>query len=390
MTTPVHARGGCFASGTHILTTRGDITIEQLHVGDPVVGLNLENQQLETEHIGDIQVVEAPDYYVINDSITVTGFHPFYVQQEAGLRLVLVEDLSVGDQLIGEGEFSPIVRSIRHYEEPITVYNLLSVTPHHNFFAEGVLVHNKGGGGGGGRGGGGSGGYGGGGYGSSAPFTLKTISGLLIPFLILTASLLPVILWREIYNGVRFFGKDFSEDAGLIAFTQQVNPNFCNRYAAICSEDNEGWESHSLLQEIDTVAYSEVVEKVSLIDQVSQIFSRYQNDWTKKNFDAMADYTMPSFHEQQQSLFHKEFRDNFDIVYLPKIKDLVPIRAQQSDTDFVITVQLVTAAINFEVSSKGRVLSGKPESRTFTEYWDVAVDAQKTCRLLSIRSKHSG
>jgi len=196
MTTPVHARGGCFASGTHILTTRGDITIEQLHVGDPVVGLNLENQQLETEHIGDIQVVEAPDYYVINDSITVTGFHPFYVQQEAGLRLVLVEDLSVGDQLIGEGEFSPIVRSIRHYEEPITVYNLLSVTPHHNFFAEGVLVHNKGGGGGGGGSGGGSRGtYG---YSGSAPFTLKTISGLLIPFLILTASLLPVILWHEI------------------------------------------------------------------------------------------------------------------------------------------------------------------------------------------------
>ena len=61
-TAPVYARGGCFASGTHILTANGDRTIEQLHVGDRIIGLNLENQQLEVKTIGDIQIVEASDY----------------------------------------------------------------------------------------------------------------------------------------------------------------------------------------------------------------------------------------------------------------------------------------------------------------------------------------
>lgn len=390
MTAPAHARGGCFASGTHILTTNGDRTIEQLHVGDHVVGLNLESQRLEVETIGDIQVVEASDYYVINDSTTVTGTHPFYVQKETGLMLVLVEDLSVGDQLVSNGEANLIVSSIYHHKKPISVYNLLSVTPHHNFYANGALVHNKGGGGGGGGGGsGGSSGYGThGGYGygeSGSGINERTLPGLLTSLSVLIAFLLPVVLWREIYNGVRFFGKDFSSDDDLIAFTQQVNPHFSNRYSVSYRKDNESWESHQVLVELDTRAYREAVGKVSLVNQVSQIFVQYQNDWTEKNFDAMADYTEPSFHQQQADLFKKEFRYNFDIVYQPKIKCLVPIGTQQSDTDFVITVQLIAAATNFEVTSGGRVLSGMPHPRSFTEYWDITVDSEKTCRLMNIR-----
>ena len=381
MTTPAHARGGCFASGTHILTANGDRTIEQLHVGDRVIGLNPENQELEEETIGDIQVVKASDYYVINDSIAVTGSHPFYVRQEIGLRLVRVEELSVGDQLVGNGETNPTISSIYHLEKPTLVYNLLSVTPHHNFYADGVLVHNKGGGGGGGGGGYGAySGYGKGGAGVNA----KTLPGLLIALFVLVVSMLPVVLWREIYNGVRFFDKDFSSDDDLIAFTQQVTPYFTNRHSVSYREDNERWESHQVLRELDTKDYRESVGKVSLVNQVSRMFVQYQNDWTEKNFDAMADYTKPSFHQQQESLFTKEFRDNFDIVYQPKIQCLTPIDTQQSDTDFIITVQLIATATNFEVSSRGRVRSGVPYPRSFTEYWDIAVDSEKTCRLMNI------
>jgi uncharacterized membrane protein YgcG len=386
MTAPVYARGGCFASGTHILTPNGDRTIEQLHAGDHVIGLNLESQQQAVETIEDIQVVEVSDYYVINDSTTVTGSHPFYVQKETGLMLVRVEALSVGDQLIGNGGFNPLVSSIYHYKKPMAVYNLISVTPYHNFYANGVLVHNKGGGGGGGSGGGGGGSrtYGGHGSGSTI-INEKTLPGLLISLFILTGVLLPVALWREIFNGVRFFGKDFSMDDDLIVFTQQVNPRFSNCYSVSYREDNERWESHPLVRELDTSVYRETIRKVSLINQVSQIFIQYQNDWTEKNFDAMADYTAPSFHQQQKALFKKEFRDNFDVVYQPKIKSLVPIDTQQSDTDFIITAQIIATATNFEVSSRGRVISGMSCPRTFTEYWDIAVDDKKNCRLMNIR-----
>ena len=215
------------------------------------------------------------------------------------------------------------------------VYNLISVAPSHNFYANGVLVHNKGGGGGGG---GGGGTHGGGGYGYD--INEKTLPGLLISLCILTAVLLPVALWREIYNGIRFFGKDFSSDDDLIVFTQQVNPDFYNRYSMSYRDDNERWEKHPLLRELDTKAYRKSIGKNSLINQVSQIFVRYQNDWTEQNFDAMAEYTAPSFQQQQQDIFTREFRYSFDIVYQPKIECLVPIGIQQSKTNFVLRSSL--------------------------------------------------
>ena len=380
MTTPVSARGGCFASGTHILTPDGAITIEQLHVGDRIIGLNLENHQLEPESIGNIQVVESPEYYIINDTITVTGSHPFYVQTETGLKLTQVENLSIGDQLIGLDGFTPVVSSIHHHSKPITVYNLISVTPHHNFYAEEVLVHNKGGGGGGG-----GGGRTRGGGGIGVPINEKTIPSLIISSVILLSCLLPTILWREFYNTIRFFGKHFSEDADLIAFAQQVNPRFNNRYDMSYWEDYERWESDPLLPELEVADYEDVIERADLVDQVSQIFVQYQTDWTNKKFDDMADYTTASFHRQQEPLFRKEFRYHYDIVYQPKIEHLVPVSIQQSEAEEdIITVQIIASVTNFEVSVGGRVLSGEPYPRTFTEYWDIVVDSQKSCRLMNI------
>ena len=74
----VYARGGCFSSGTSILTPAGHTPIEQLHPRDRITGLNFSTHQAEAEEIGDIQVILSPDYYLINSSIKVTGTHPFY------------------------------------------------------------------------------------------------------------------------------------------------------------------------------------------------------------------------------------------------------------------------------------------------------------------------
>ena len=40
--------------------------------------------------------------------------------------------------------------------------------------------------------------------------------------------------------------------------------------------------------------------------------------------------------------------------------------------------------INFKLSPEGYITSGQPEPRYFTEYWDVALDADNKCSLVTI------
>jgi Pretoxin HINT domain len=133
ITAPAYARGGCFANGTKILTPNGDRRIEDLHKNDRIIGYNFNTHQTEEEDIGGVQVIKSPDYYIIDDKIKVTGTHPFYVQISTGLNLVEVKNLKLGDSILGEHNYSIAISKIEYVKEPVIVYNLLSVTPHHNF-----------------------------------------------------------------------------------------------------------------------------------------------------------------------------------------------------------------------------------------------------------------
>src|SRR5580693_8812972 len=69
--TTVWARGGggCFEEGTPILTPRGEVPIEQLRIGDAVIGGRVEA----------ITRVEPSEYLVIGDGVHVTAEHPFQI-----------------------------------------------------------------------------------------------------------------------------------------------------------------------------------------------------------------------------------------------------------------------------------------------------------------------
>ena len=134
-----YARGGCFVGGTPILTSEGYKPLEQLHQGDRIISYNLITHQPEEGIIGEVQVLSAPDYFLINGRIKVTATHPFYVQTSRGINLIEAQHLKVGYQLLGEGESHPVISSINHVNESITVYNLVSVNPNHNFYADGLL-----------------------------------------------------------------------------------------------------------------------------------------------------------------------------------------------------------------------------------------------------------
>jgi hypothetical protein len=383
ITDVAYARGGCFARGTAILTVDGVQPIEKLHQGDSIISYNVTTQRPEIGQIGEIKVLDSPDYYLINHKIKVTGTHPFYIKNSTEIKLLKVQQLKLGDQLIGEGGDIPVVSSIEYVNKPIIVYNLISVNPNHNFYADGILVHNKGGGGGGG-GGGYRGSYGARGNGSYYPINSKTLPKIILEFFILLLVLLPVIFFRELYNLARFCGKGFSEDSELIKFTTNINPKFTNCYSLRYAKNNESWKMIPIESEIDEQQYQHLFDKSELLEQVRHLFIQYQSDWAMKNFDQMQGYIKEPFYSQQRYIYQRGIGKNFDITYNPELLEIAPISFTQDENYYTFRLQMNAKMINFVLSPKGYVLSGESYPLFFTEYWDISVDSAKNWYLTYI------
>jgi predicted lipid-binding transport protein (Tim44 family)/uncharacterized membrane protein YgcG len=107
--------GGCFEEGTRILTPHGEVAIEQLRVGDVVIGGRVEA----------IICVEPKEYLEIGNEIHVTAEHPFQV---------------------APGVFQTAERvfpNARRVSAQHPAYNLI-VSPSGTYIAAGFVVHNKG------------------------------------------------------------------------------------------------------------------------------------------------------------------------------------------------------------------------------------------------------
>ncbi len=146
--------GGCFLAGTKISTPEGTKAIQKLRPGDTIMSFNEKRLVDEYSGAASVQVLKSPGYYVINDSIKVTGTHPMYTsltrwKDKCELEVTEVKYLLIGDYLVTDAGTQEI-RKIEYFDKDVTVYNLINVVPNHNYYANNYLVHNKGGGGRGG------------------------------------------------------------------------------------------------------------------------------------------------------------------------------------------------------------------------------------------------
>ena len=139
------AHNRCFIAGTEITLGNNDIkNIENVVVGDEVLTYNEDVKENEVGIVGELKQHEVDSVLKISffdgNTISTTNEHPFYVSGKGWVKAqeLIKEDVCKKT----DGSTSPIT-SIEKIEGKHLVYNLLNVSENHNFYANGILVHNK-------------------------------------------------------------------------------------------------------------------------------------------------------------------------------------------------------------------------------------------------------
>jgi hypothetical protein len=136
---------GCFIAGTEITLANGDIkNIEDVVVGEDVLTYNEKSGEQESGIVGDLKQHEVSSVIRLtldNENIIfTTGEHPFFVEGKGWVKAGELQQLDVCKKVDGS---QSLISTVEVLEETHTVYNLLSVSENHNFYANGILVHNK-------------------------------------------------------------------------------------------------------------------------------------------------------------------------------------------------------------------------------------------------------
>lgn len=131
----------CFAEGTKISMADGSYkNIEEIVVGDLVYSYDLSQKKLVSNEITQTFVHSTQGYYLINNSLKVTGNHKIYSESENDW--IRADALERGDTLMGKNNKTIKVDDIKFINESLKVFNFEVGSPH-NYFADDVLVHNK-------------------------------------------------------------------------------------------------------------------------------------------------------------------------------------------------------------------------------------------------------
>ena len=139
----VHNR--CFVAGTKITLVDGDVkNIEDVVIGEEVLTHNEESGENEKGIVGELKSHEVDSVIRLtldNENIIITTHeHPFFVNNKGWVKAGELQSLDVCKKVDGS---ESLISTVEVLDETHIVYNLLSVSENHNFFANEILVHNK-------------------------------------------------------------------------------------------------------------------------------------------------------------------------------------------------------------------------------------------------------
>lgn len=128
----------CLAKGTTVSGEGGPIPIENVRPGMRIWGYDLKKKQKALTTVRSLHVHEASQTLTLNHRLQVTATHPLYVDGQ----WKTADSVRETDLLLNEQGQTIAVEVMEEDNTPITVYDLTVDEPH-NFFANGLLVHNK-------------------------------------------------------------------------------------------------------------------------------------------------------------------------------------------------------------------------------------------------------
>ena len=135
-------KGFCVARGTSIATPEGDVAVENLHAGQQVWSYDEAKNSLTPASVMGVFASTTDETLLVNERLRLTAEHPVFVERDGTSAWRLAAALRIGDRLL-DRQLQPVrVTSLKTISGEIETFDVAVDGPH-NFFASGILVHNK-------------------------------------------------------------------------------------------------------------------------------------------------------------------------------------------------------------------------------------------------------
>ena len=334
--------GGCFPAGTRIATPAGWRAIETLEPGEVVQAVTPEGT-LTRATVRETFRTVSPILELRLEGLTLrtTAEHPIAV----GSSQFILAGLLKSDQhvlALREGKMLSVrILEVRRIEGTAEVFNLTVDSPH-TFIAEGVIVHNKGGGFGGGFHGGGSGG-------SGDPWWA-----MLMPFLFIIIVIVINVLKNRSQNVLR--GK-MDED---LDYTFTVSD--------VVGKAGKTQKLLDFLSKQDSAMAPQ-----ALRDAATATFLKLQECWTSRDYAPMKPLMMTDLYmehcSQLEGLKRDHEIDKIDQINVQRV-DLVNVRYTEKPDNREFTALISASAMDYYVDDRdGSRLRGDESPQRFQEFW---------------------
>ena len=342
--------GGCFPAGTKVATPNGPTAIETLTSGDEVLAVTHDGVTLRTTvktiFISKNQVLKIKTSGGI---LSATDEHPVSL---GGGRFRQAGDLRPGDHIVRwkDGRLvAKTVRKVSRMEGEGLVFNLQVDEPH-TFVAEGMVVHNKGGGGSSGsrssssRSGSSSRSSSGGSSGDSWVFFV-IFFGFIVVFIIIFVAL------------IKSRGSKKSENLDFVYGREKIGP--------------KAGKTEKLL--VFLSQQDPTVSPVELVKLADFAFRKLQECWEARNYEPMKPLMMADLFNQHIAQIQGMVR-NHEINRIENIKvehiDLVNVRYTEKPNQREYTALITASARDYYVDDRNsKFIRGDAMPARFQEFW---------------------
>ena len=130
-----------FGAGTKISTPTGNIAVENLKIGDRVIGYNFKTHQSKENIVSKVSHKSSLSYYLINNKTKITGTSSVFVKTKDNPKLLTVQQLKLQAKLFGQNHTSVSTRSVMQIVEPTKIYYVHLNNSIGNLFVDNLLVH---------------------------------------------------------------------------------------------------------------------------------------------------------------------------------------------------------------------------------------------------------